>query len=354
METTSYRQVKAVVTGGLGFIGSNLAIRLVELGARVTIIDSGVRGCGANEYNIRPVRDSVALLTKDISEAAEFRKTLASADVIFNLAGEVSHVHSMRFPERDAELNSRAQLRFVQECARSAPGIRLVYAGTRQIYGIPQYLPVDENHPIRPVDINGIHKYNGMMYHLMFARGGALESIVLQLTNVYGPRMALNTPCQGVLSTFLRRVLLGQPLELFGNGGQLRDPLYVDDAVEAFLLAGSVAKPASSVYNVGGPAALSLREIAEIALRAGGGSPPVCRPFPPERVPIDIGGYYTDNRRITRELGWTPSTSFREGVLQALEYYRHQLHRYLNLKEPVEKCALLESKPAQELSVAAI
>jgi UDP-glucose 4-epimerase len=351
---TSYRQVKAVVTGGLGFIGSNLAIRLVELGARVTIIDSKVEGCGANEHNIGPVRDCVTLLARDISEAGEFRRTLASADVIFNLAGELSHVHSMLFPERDAELNSLAQLRFVRECARSAPGIRLVYAGTRQIYGVPQYLPVDENHPIRPVDINGIHKYNGMMYHLMFARGGALESIVLQLTNVYGPRMALDTPCQGVLSTFLRRVLLGQPLELFGDGSQLRDPLYVDDAVEAFLLAGSVSKPASAVYNVGGPAALPLKEVAEIAVHAAGGPPPVCRPFPPERKSIDIGSYYTDSGRIARELGWTASTAFRPGVTRTLEYYRNRLHQYLDLNEPVPRCLLQDSAYARGMRSATI
>ena len=349
----SYRQLKAVVTGGLGFIGSNLVIRLVELGARVTVIDAKIRGCGANEHNISPVRDAVSLLARDIADASKFRKTLASADVIFNLAGEVSHVHSMQFPERDAELNASAQLRFVQECARSAPGVRIVYAGTRQIYGVPQYLPVDENHPIRPVDINGIHKYNAMMYHLMFARGGALESVVLQLTNVYGPRMALNAPCQGVLSTFIRRLLLGQPLEVFGDGSQLRDPLYVDDAVEAFLVAGSAPKPASTVYNVGGPAALELRQIAETARRAAGGPPLICRPFPPERKAIDIGGYYTDCRRIARELGWSPSTAFQKGVARTLEYYRKELDHYLDPRNPVARCTLIEPETSQEWRTAA-
>jgi UDP-glucose 4-epimerase len=351
---SSYRQTKAVVTGGLGFIGSNLVIRLVELGARVTVIDAKIRGCGANEHNIFPVMDSVTLLTRDVGDASEFRKVLASADVIFNLAGEVSHVHSMQFPERDAELNATAQLRFVQECARSAPGVRIVYAGTRQVYGVPQYLPVDEDHPIRPVDINGIHKYNAVMYHLLFARGGALESVVLQLTNVYGPRMALSTPCQGVLGTFVRRLLLGQPLEVFGDGSQLRDPLYVGDAVEAFLLAGSVPKPASSVYNVGGPAALELREIAELARRAAGGPPPICRPFPPERRAIDIGGYYTDCRRIARELMWTPSTVFQQGVVRTLEFFRKELRHYLDPENPDQRCTLLQQAPSQEWRTAAV
>ncbi|MFB3778663.1 MAG: NAD-dependent epimerase/dehydratase family protein [Bryobacteraceae bacterium] len=351
--SSSYRQVKAVVTGGLGFIGSNLVLRLVERGARVTVIDSKVHCCGANEHNIHPVRDAVTLLARDIAEAPEFRKVLASADVVFNLAGEVSHVHSMQFPERDAELNSRAQLRFVQECARAAPGVRIVYAGTRQVYGVPQYLPVDEEHPVRPVDFNGVHKYNAMMYHLMFARGGALQSVVLQLTNVYGPRMALDTACQGVLSVFIRKLVLKQPLEVFGSGGQLRDPLYVDDAVEAFLLAGSAAKPASPVYNVGGPTALPLREIAAIALEEAGGPPPVFRPFPPERKAIDIGDYYADCRRIARELGWTPATPFRRGIASTLAYYRRELSRYFDSQKANGRCELLEPVAALEWRSAA-
>ena len=350
---SSYCQTRAVVTGGLGFIGSNLVIRLAELGARVTVVDARVRGCGANEHNIHPVAGDVRLLVKDIADASEFRPVLASADVIFNLAGEVSHVHSMRFPERDGQLNAAAQLRFVQECARSAPGIRIVYAGTRQIYGVPRYLPVDEDHPISPVDINGIHKYSAMMYHLMYARDGALESVVLQLTNVYGPRMAMDAPCQGVLSTFIRRLLLGQPVEVFGDGTQLRDPLYVDDAVEAFLLAGCGRSPSSSVYNVGGPAALELREIAQIACRAAGGPPPACRPFPPERKSIDIGSYRTDSSRIRRELGWAPSTPFARGIARTLEYYRTRLDHYLNPGSDGTQCKLLDQSAVQERRVAA-
>ncbi len=353
MVRSSYRQKRAVVTGGLGFIGSNLVIRLAELGARVTVVDCKVPGCGANEHNIHPVRADVRLLVKDIADASEFRPVLASADVIFNLAGEVSHVHSMRFPERDSYLNAVAQLRFVQECARAAPGIRMVYAGTRQIYGVPQYLPVDEDHPVRPVDINGIHKYSAMMYHLMYARDGALGSVVLNLTNVYGPRMALNAPCQGVLSTFVRRVLLGQPIELFGDGRQLRDPLYVDDAVEAFLLAGCERDPSSTVYNVGGPAAVELREIAEMACRASAAPPPSCRPFPPERKSIDIGSYYTDSRRIARELGWTPSTPFAKGIAQTLEYYGAQLDHYLSPGHDGTQCQLLDAAPKPERLAAA-
>ncbi len=343
---SSYGNKRAVVTGGLGFIGSNLVIRLVELGAQVTVIDSRVPCCGANDYNIQPVKGDVSLIPRDIADAAAFRKVLGSADVIFNLAGEVSHLHSMQFPERDAALNAMAQLRFLQECARAAPGIRVVYAGTRQIYGVPLYLPVDESHPVRPVDINGVHKYSAILYHLLYGRDGALDSVVLNLTNVYGPRQALDLPCQGVLATFVRRLLLRQPLVIFGDGRQLRDPLFVDDAVDAFLAAGAAPRPASSLYNVGGPAALELRELVAIAGRVAGGPPAVHRAFPPERKSIDIGSYCTDTSRITRELGWTAHAGFELGIRRTLDYYRGALARYLNPARPEPECQLTDGAEA--------
>src|SRR5580700_4218669 len=163
---------KILITGGLGFIGSNLALRAVALGAEVTIVDSSVEGCGANPHNIAPIRERVRLLPFDIGQAREFAGAIAKADVIFNLAGEISHLSSMECPERDLAINTTAQLRFLIACAREAPGVRVVYASTRQIYGPPRYLPVDESHPIDAVDFNGIHKHAAAMYHLMLSRAG--------------------------------------------------------------------------------------------------------------------------------------------------------------------------------------
>src|SRR5215831_14378998 len=202
----SYEGKAVVITGGLGFIGSNLAIRLISAGARVSIIDSSEPGCGANLHNIQPVADQCKILDLDIADAHRAKDVIRQADIIFNLAGEVSHVHSMEFPERDLRINSLAHLRFLQVCAREAPAIRIVYAGTRQVYGIPKYLPVDEDHPVRPVDFNGVHKFAATMYHLIFARMRVLDAVVIRLSNVYGPRMALDVPCQGFLSTFIRRL----------------------------------------------------------------------------------------------------------------------------------------------------
>jgi len=337
-----YRDLPVLITGGLGFLGSNLAIRLVEEGARVTIVDSSIPGCGANEYNLSPVRDRVSIIAQDIAEPRNFIAAIQEARAIFNLAGEISHIHSMDFPERDLHINTVAQLRFLLECQASNPGVRVVYASTRQIYGVPDYLPVDENHPIQPVDYNGVHKYAASMYHLMLGRSGAIDAISLRLTNVYGPRMALDIPCQGFLSAFLRRMLLGRPLEIFGTGEQLRDPVYVDDAVEAFLVAGSIEHGPSLAYNIGGPEALSLNEIARLATAAAGLDAPSQRPFPGEIKAIDIGSYRTDTSRAARELNWRPRVHFADGIRRTLDYYRAELSNYLDPVHPDPSCRMPE------------
>lgn len=343
----SYAGKQVLVTGGLGFIGSNLAIRLVREGARVSIVDSLVEGCGANLHNIAPVRDSVTLIRAGISDAESFREHLAAAEVIFNLAGEISHTHSMEFPERDLQLNAVAQLQFLLACRQYARGRRIVYASTRQVYGTPEYLPVDELHPVNPIDFNGVHKYATSNYHLLMSRSGDIDAITLRLTNVYGPRMAMNIPCQGFLSNFLRRLLLGETIEVFGDGNQLRDPVFVDDAVEAFLKAGEIAGPPSRIYNVGGPETLSLAEIARTAAAAAGAAEPVLRPFPDYQKRIDIGSYYTDSTRIRAELGWTPKVGFGDGIGRTLEYYRRELRHYLDPDAGPPTCNLPEHSGAR-------
>jgi UDP-glucose 4-epimerase len=336
--TSAYLDSQVVVTGGLGFIGSNLALRLVDAGARVTIVDSAAPGCGANRRNLAATR--IRLIESDIGDAAQFKDDLRGADVIFNLAGEISHIHSMLDPERDAELNARAQLRVLEECARQTPGSRVVYASTRQIYGVPQYLPVDEAHPVRPVDFNGIHKYAATVYHELFSTMGRLDTVALCLTNVYGPRMALNIPCQGFLGTFLRKALLGQPIEIFGEGLQLRDPVYVDDVVEAFLVAGATPELRSRLYNVGGPEALSVAHIAGIMSVMAGAPPPVFRPFPDERRSIDIGSFWADSGLIRQHMGWQPQVSMNQGICESIAFYRRELEHYLDPADREPSCAL--------------
>ncbi len=326
----SLRNRKVLVTGGLGFIGSNLVVRLVRAGARVVVVDSEVAGCGANRQNLDGVAADVELIVSDIGESANFASALSGCETIFNLAGEISHIESMRNPARDGALNATAQLRFLEACSRIAPGIRVVYASTRQIYGAPRYLPVDEGHPVQPVDFNGIHKYAATAYHQMFSEMGRIDGRVLCLTNVYGPRLALQLTCQGFLANFLRRGLLQETIEVFGDGRQLRDPLYVDDAVEAFLTAAAADGPPSRCWNVGGPHALSVADIAKSISAIAGAPAPVFRPFPPEHKGIDIGSYCSDSTRMKEELGWHSTAGFEEGVRCSLEYFRSHFPHYLS------------------------
>ncbi|MBM3727189.1 MAG: NAD-dependent epimerase/dehydratase family protein [Acidobacteria bacterium] len=320
----TYLGARVLVTGGLGFIGSNLALRLHREGAEVTVVDPALPGCGGNLANLDGI-EAIRVATAGIGEPAAVRQQIESADVIFNLAGEISHVHSVDFPERDLHINVVAQMRFLEACRRWHRGVRVVYAGTRQVYGQPEYLPVDEKHPVNPVDYNGVHKYAANQYHLMLSRNGDLDAVTLRLTNVYGPRMALHIPCQGFLSTFLRKALLGEPLEVFGTGLQLRDPLHVDDAVDAFLLAGLARPLATRQYNLAGPQALTLDQIAAmIAGRDAGHTA-----FPPERQAIDIGSYYGDSSLIQAQLGWRPRIPFEEGIARTMAFYRERWDIYL-------------------------
>lgn len=323
---STYRGKVALVTGGLGFIGSNLARALVAVGATVLVVDSGEPACGANPHNLQGIAAQV--FHCDIGDEPQVAPLLRQADLVFNLAGEISHAHSMRDPERDLRLNALAQLRFVEACVRHRPGVRVVYGGTRQVYGVAQQLPVDESHPIAPVDYNGVHKFAATSYHLLQSRLGALDAVVLRLSNVYGPRMALNVPGQGFLGVYLRRALLGEPLEVWGDGSALRDPVYIDDVVRALLLAGARPRYEQRVYNLGGPAGLTLNEIAQVIAKASQ-APILQRSFPALSARIDIGSYVTNNGRIARELGWHPQVSFSEGVAETLSFYRTQRLSYL-------------------------
>ena len=330
MDLTKYQDRPVLVTGGLGFIGSNLALRLASLGAKVTVADSLIPGCGANRFNLAGA--DIELIETDLSEPAALETSIAKASVIFNLAGEISHIHSMEYPERDLQINTVSQLRFLDACRRMNRGVRVIYAGTRQVFGRPRYLPVDDEHPIRPVDYNGVHKYAATMYHLMMSDLGDLDAIVLRLTNVYGPRMSLNVTGQGFLGVFFRKALLGESITVFGEGEQLRDPVYVDDVVEAFLLAGLARVAENRECNIGGRQALSLRHIA---LEIGGKVEQI--PFPSHLQSIDIGSYYTDSRRAKEMLGWEAKTTLAEGAAKTLAFYREHFSEYLNPDEKLRR-----------------
>jgi UDP-glucose 4-epimerase len=324
----TFRGRRVLITGGLGFIGSNLARELVALGARVTILDALIPEYGGNPRNVAGLGRRVRVRVGDVRDRARLPALVRGQDFLFNLAGQTSHMDSMTDPDTDLEINCRAQLSLLEACRRSNPGIRIVFASTRQIYGRPEYLPVDERHPLRPVDVNGINKLAGEEYHLLYSEIYGIRSTVLRLTNTIGPRMRVKDARQTFLGVWVKQVLSGEAFEVWG-GKQLRDFTYVDDAVEALLLA--AAKPAAigRVYNLGGSGRISLRELAELVVSAAGGGKFVVKPFPADRKKIDIGDYYADDRLARRELGWRPRTDIRSAVESTVEFFRAELPHYL-------------------------
>jgi UDP-glucose 4-epimerase len=311
----------------MGFIGSTLAHRLVADGAVVTLVDSLIPEYGGNPFNIAGIEDRVRVNVSDVRDPHSMRHLIQGQDVLFNLAGQASHLDSMEDPFTDLEINSRAQLSILEACRRHNPSIRIVFASTRQIYGRPQYLPVDEKHLLRPVDVNGVNKIAGESYHLVYHDAYGIAACSLRLTNTIGPRMRIKDARQTFLGVWVRLILEGQPFEVWG-GGQKRDFTYVDDVVEALLLAADDRRADGSFYNLGGREVVTLRELAELLVEVNGGGTFTVREFPADRKRIDIGDYYADWSLIRDQLGWAPKVALREALARTLDYYRAHLARY--------------------------
>ncbi|MDZ7639808.1 MAG: NAD-dependent epimerase/dehydratase family protein [Bryobacterales bacterium] len=317
----AYRGRHVLVTGGLGFLGSNLALALRGSGARVTVVDSLVPGCGGALANLGDAINDIRVTLADIADAGKVSPLLRDAEIVFNLAAEISHSGDFAEASRDLDLNVRSQLSFLNLCAQHFPGRRVVYTSTRQVYGPPAYLPVDERHPVQPVDFNGVHKQAAAHYHLLLTRMGKLDAVVLNLTNIYGPRVGLGLPGQGFMAHFVAQALEGKPLRIFGDGSQTRDPLFVNDAIEAILLAGLAELSEHRTFNIGHPEVWSLKEIAELLSDIAGLPAPQLCPFPEGRRAIDIGSYSTDTRLAHAVLGWQASTRMPDGIRETLDYY---------------------------------
>ena len=319
---------RILITGGLGFIGSNLARRLVGMGARVSIVDSLVPEYGGNRRNLAGVAGRIKVHVADVRDWPRLPSLVRGQDYLFNLAGQTSHMDSMSDPQTDLDINCRAQLAILEACRLHNPTIRIVFASTRQIYGKPDYLPVDEKHPLRPVDVNGINKMAGESFHLLYSRVHGIAATALRLTNTIGPRMRIKDARQTFVGVWIRCLVEGRPFEVWG-GEQLRDFTYVDDAVDAFLLAAARPEAVGQVFNLGGPPRVALRRLAEFLVELNDGGVFSVREFPGERKKIDIGDYYADDRLIGRKLGWVPRTGLREALQQTIAYYRSELRHYV-------------------------
>jgi len=323
-----YRGRRVLVTGGLGFIGSNLARSLADLGAVVTVVDSLLPDYGGNLFNLAGYEDKLRINYADVRGHA-IEHLVQGQQVLFNLAGQVSHIDSMSDPFTDLEINCRSQLWILEAVRKRNPELKVVYAGTRQIYGKPRYLPVDENHLLVPTDVNGINKISGEMYHLVYHSVYGLRASSLRLTNTYGPRQLIRHNRQGFIGWFVRQAVLGEEIQVFGDGSQKRDFDYVDDVVDAFLRAGATDASDGQAFNLGGDEPTALLELAGLLVELAGRGRVRLVPFPEERKKIDIGDFYADASKIKRALGWQPNTKLRPGLEQTLAYYRQHKEQYL-------------------------
>jgi UDP-glucose 4-epimerase len=318
-----------LITGGLGFIGSNLARRLADLDARVTVVDSLIPDYGGNRFNLAGYEGRICIDIADVRDPYAMRALVQGQDVIFNLAGQVSHIDSMTDPLTDLEINARSQLSILEACRYENPGVKIVYAGTRQQYGKPRYLPLDEDHLQAPTDVNGVNKLAGEWYHIVYHTAYGLRTTSLRLTNTYGPRQLIKHNRQGFIGWFVRQAVEGKTIELYGDGSQLRDLTYVDDVVDAFLRAGASESANGRVYNLGGPAPISLYDLACTIVALAGKGDVRLVPWPAARKKIDIGDVYSSYARIEAELGWRPTTPLDVGLQHTLAYYGAHLAQYL-------------------------
>ena len=331
-----YRGRRVMITGGLGFIGSTIAHHLVGLGARVLVIDSLIPEYGGNLFNISGIEDRIRVNIADVRQQSTMNYLVRDQDVIFNLAGQVSHIDSMQDPYTDLEINCRSQLFILEACRRNNPHVKVVFAGTRQVYGRPDALPVTEQHLVKPTDVNGINKAAGEYYHLLYNDVFGVRACSLRLTNVYGPRQLIMHNRQGFIAWFIRLAIENREIQIYGDGSQLRDFVYVDDAVDAFLRAGATDACNGGVFNVGGLEPISHRDLVELLVAVAGSGRYRFVEWPPEKKAIDIGDFYADSSRIRRTLGWQPVTALRQGLQRTVEFYRTHLHEYVpNAESPV-------------------
>jgi UDP-glucose 4-epimerase len=323
-----------MITGGLGFIGSNLAHRLVALGADILLVDSLIPDYGGNLFNVAGIEDRVRINIADVRQASTMNHLVRDREIIFNLAGQVSHIDSLRDPHTDLDINCRSQLTILEACRWHNPSAKVVYASTRQIYGRPEFLPVTEKHLVRPTDVNGINKAAGEYYHLVYNNVFGVRACALRLTNVYGPRQLIRHNRQGFIAWFIRLALQDREIQIFGDGSQVRDFVFVDDAVDAFLRAGASDDTNGVAFNVGGREHLAHRELVELLISVAGTGRYRFVEWPPEKKAIDIGSFYADSTLFAAAVGWSPAVCLREGLARTLAYYRDHSRHYLDAELP--------------------
>jgi nucleoside-diphosphate-sugar epimerase len=324
----TWRDKRVLIAGGAGFIGSTLACRLVELGAQVSIIDCMVPEFGGNLFNLEDYVDRICMSFSDLRDVSSLQPLLEDIEILFNLAGQTSHMDSMTDPYTDLNINCKAQLNLLETCRSVNPAIRIIFASTRQIYGRPDYLPVDEKHPISPVDINGIHKYAAEQYYSLYHHVYGIRSSIFRLTNTIGPRMRIKDARQTFVGVWLRYLIENKPIEVWG-GDQLRDFNDVEDVVDAMLVAAVSEDTFGEVFNLGSDQTISLLELAKLMLGLHGTGELMIREYPIDRKKIDIGDYYSAHGKFSSLTGWQPRIPLEQTLKRTIDFYQKNFSSYL-------------------------
>ncbi len=323
----SFAGKRVLVTGGLGFIGSTLAYRLVELNAIVTLVDSLIPDYGGNLFNIHGIEDKVKVNISDVRDISSMNYLVQGQDYVFNLAGTLSHTDSMKDPFTDLNINCVAQLSILESCRKHNPGVKILFAGTRGQYGKADYLPVDEKHLMHPTDVNGINNIAGERYHILYNNVYGIRACSLRLTNTFGPRHQMKHHRQGIINWFIRQILEGQKVKIFGDGKQIRDTNYVDDVVEAMLMAMESDKTNGEAFNIGHNP-INLKDIVEQMIQIHGSGSYEIVPFPPDSKSIEIGDYIADYSKFSKATGWIPKVKLSEGIRNTFQYYKKNKKYY--------------------------
>jgi UDP-glucose 4-epimerase len=329
MDFENFAGKSVLITGGLGFIGSNLARTLADLGAQVTVVDSLIPEYGGNLFNLKGYENRVRINIADIRDEFSMAYLVQGQDYLFNLAGQTSHLDSMRNPFVDLDINCRSQLFILEACRKHNPDIRVVYASTRQIYGRPDFLPVHEGHILHPTDVNGINKMAGEWYHILYSNVYGIRTCALRLTNTYGPRMRVKDARQTFLGIWIKNLVEGKQIEVWGDGLQVRDFNFVDDVIDAMLVAALSEQSDGQIYNLGSPECINLKDLAGLMIKVHGKGECEIIPFPEDRKLIDIGDYYADFSKIRTALNWNPRLGLEQGLARTLQYYHQFIHEYL-------------------------
>ena len=322
-----YKNKNILITGGLGFIGSTIARRLVGIAKEITLVDSLIPQYGGNLFNIDGIQDKVNVNIADVRDEASMNALVKDKHFLFNMAGTLSHIDSMTDPYTDLEINCRSQLTILEACRKNNRDIKIVLAGTRGEYGRIQTSPVDESHPLHPTDVNGINKIAGGLYHLVYNNAYGIRSASIRLTNTYGPRHQMRHSKQGYLNWFLRLAMEDKDITIYDNGTPKRDFIYVDDAVEAFLMVCASDKTNGEFYNLGSGEGVSILESAEAVIKAAGSGSIKHVEYPKDKKAIEIGDFIADYSKIEKLLGWHPTVSFEKGLNISYEFYKkNQVH----------------------------